>query len=105
MWYLVFVGFSVNYMIRININIALIDMLDATFKKSSLNQSSECLIVDKLLLNNSSAIRDVQHVNKQIESNFLSIERKLLETLSVGSIVYHLLSRSDQCDINLLLLD
>lgn len=42
LWYLVFVGFAVNYMIRINLNIAIVAMIQAK-PKDNVSLTSECL--------------------------------------------------------------
>ncbi|XP_019867704.1 sialin [Aethina tumida] len=43
LWYLVFTGFAVNYMIRINLNIALVSMISAR-PKDNITITSECLV-------------------------------------------------------------
>lgn len=54
LWYLTFVGFAINYMIRININITIVDMILPLSKSSSLNKNEnknhsykgpECFII------------------------------------------------------------
>ncbi|CAG9761573.1 unnamed protein product [Ceutorhynchus assimilis] len=42
LWYLVFTGFAVNYMIRINLNIAIVAMIQAK-PKDNVSLTSECL--------------------------------------------------------------
>ncbi|XP_066256482.1 sialin isoform X1 [Euwallacea similis] len=42
LWYLVFVGFAVNYMIRINLNIAIVAMIQAK-PQNNFSLTSECL--------------------------------------------------------------
>lgn len=42
LWYLVFCGFAVNYMIRINLNIAIVEMVKTRINKVSVN--NECLV-------------------------------------------------------------
>lgn len=44
LWYYVFVGFAVNYMIRINVNIAIVDMVLEPKALKSKKISNECLI-------------------------------------------------------------
>lgn len=41
LWYLVFVGFAVNYMIRINMNITIVTMVKQAGLKSSLASSKD----------------------------------------------------------------
>lgn len=44
LWYYVFVGFAVNYMIRINVNIAIVDMVLEPKALKSKKISNECLV-------------------------------------------------------------
>lgn len=91
LWFLVFIGFSVNYLIRININIALIDMLDEKFIKSSnsdsFNITKECVKENKYPLNISKATFDLlnsQYPKEVVErERVFSIERYLLDAFSV----------------------
>ncbi|XP_019772895.1 sialin [Dendroctonus ponderosae] len=46
LWYLVFVGFAVNYMIRINLNIAIVAMIQAK-PKDNISLTSECLAIEQ----------------------------------------------------------
>lgn len=41
LWYLVFVGFGINYMIRLNLNIAIVQMVVAKTKQSDFSISNE----------------------------------------------------------------
>lgn len=45
LWYLVFFGFAVNYMIRINLNIAIVAMIQPK-PSSNVSLTSECLARD-----------------------------------------------------------
>lgn len=86
LWYLVFVGFSVNYMIRININISIVDMIDENFRKSTntVIVESECLAENRLnltVLHESSEVSSASSSNQQ--TRFPSLERKLLDILGV----------------------
>lgn len=83
LWFLVFTGFSINYMIRINVNIALIDMLDSVYKKPSNtpNVSIECVDTTNDVYTN-----DTENLNNDLienEHTRLSLERRLLDFLSV----------------------
>lgn len=53
LWYVTFVGFMVNYMYRININIAIVEMV-ARKPATANHQTSECIIAETL---NSTAVR------------------------------------------------
>ena len=47
LWYLTFFGFAINYILRINASIAIVDMIDMSFKNSNSNKTivtSECLV-------------------------------------------------------------
>lgn len=85
LWYLVFFGFSINYCIRINVNIAIVDMIDESFRKISNNSiiESECFEKNPdnfTILNvNSTNFRDKEEERKR----FPSLERTLLDALGV----------------------
>lgn len=47
LWYIVFAGFAVNYMVRINMNIAMVSMVNWKFLKNPNKTSqSQCEKVD-----------------------------------------------------------
>ncbi|CAG9800583.1 unnamed protein product [Chironomus riparius] len=82
LWFLVFTGFSINYMIRINVNIALIDMLDTVYRKPSNtpNVSIECVATNDVYTN------DTENLNNDLienEHTRLSLERRILDFLSI----------------------
>jgi hypothetical protein len=78
LWYLTFVGFAMNYMIRININIAIVDMISPEFKSKAVT-SSECFSRENITFssNESSIIG--------IKEKKLSLEQKLLEYFEVSA--------------------
>lgn len=84
LWYLVFVGFSVNYMIRININISIVDMIDKSHKKvtNSSIAESECFVRTE---QNATEFTEANANVSAAESSskFPSLERMLLDTLGV----------------------
>lgn len=94
LWYLVFAGFSVNYMIRCNLNIAIIDMVDpAHLKKSGANTTSECFERTADNEKNSSSIiidtsTNFTLITTRDVAPSLSLERLLLDFLSV-IILFH----------------
>lgn len=60
LWYLVFTGFAVNYMIRINLNIAIVAMVKAKPKSTeSINSGSECLREE--------ALAELKNIEKELE--------------------------------------
>lgn len=83
LWYLVFIGFSVNYMIRINVNIAIVDMLSGATnikKSSTINSSaSECFVRNFTQDGNSTETSKIDEDRK-----FPSFERKILDSLGVS---------------------
>jgi hypothetical protein len=81
LWFLAFSGFAVNYMIRININIALIDMLDSSYKQD-LSVTPECTDAAVNVTKNGSR---VEEYNGGKQNHSLSLERNLLNFLSVMS--------------------
>ena len=79
-------------MIRININIAIVDMIDTNFKKSSNNTiiTSECLAVE----NNTYAVNvnvtnnvwkhdDKKDKSKSGNNEYISLERRFLDAFEV----------------------
>lgn len=61
LWFLTFFGFMINYMFRININIAIVEMV-ATRKVSSVSHVSECIVesmVNSTILSSTAAVHPV----------------------------------------------
>lgn len=97
LWYLAFVGFAINYMIRINMNIAIVDMILP--KKLSNGEKpiviSECVMpsdqfsnIDMDVLNSSNIFNESNSTTPT--SNFsrpdrFSFERALLRALNVST--------------------
>lgn len=93
LWYLTFVGFAVNYMIRINVNIAVVAMIDGTYKKSSMNTviTSECLDTNLINIDTKNWSQTVSHrvLTPLVEERKLpSIERRFLDYFEVFYWVY-----------------
>lgn len=88
LWYLTFVGFAVNYMIRINASISIVDMIDGNFKRSS-NASdlmSECITNETFnVITNGSSVGEFFSTTTQLSQpmKHVSVERKLLDYLEV----------------------
>lgn len=77
-----FVGFSVNYMIRINVNISIVDMIDENFRKVTNNSlvESECIVAT----NGSFTTNEPLNVSMvEVKARFPSLERILLDALGV----------------------
>lgn len=91
LWYLAFVGFAVNYMIRINLNIAIVDMIQS--KKITNNNGnvvvSECYnhTTEPMEFVNFS-LTDGSHQQIQRSSGRFSFEREILKFLNVSILVY-----------------
>lgn len=90
LWYLVFFGFSVNYMIRININIAIVDMIDSNFKKATNNTiiTSECLTAQNYtypvnVTNNVWKQDEKQNKTTSEKKNYISLEKRFLDAFEV----------------------
>lgn len=79
LWYLTFVGFAMNYMIRININIAIVDMISVEHRGSKSVLMSECFSVEN---STNATFYDVVdgEVNKQ---SYVSLEKRLLDYFGV----------------------
>lgn len=90
LWYLAFVGFAVNYMIRINLNIAIVDMI-RTKKNTNDNGNvvvSECYnqTTESMQFVNVSLTDGSQQQQKQssASSSRFSFEREILKFLNVS---------------------
>lgn len=82
LWYLTFFGFAINYMIRININIAVVDMISAEFKGKSVVMS-ECVQVVNA---SSQTFYNVSEGHDVIisEKTYISAEKRLLDFIGVS---------------------
>lgn len=86
LWYMTFFGFAVNYIIRINANIAIVDMIDLNYKRNSNDNNtivvSECIIND---ITNSTNKDDksLATVENDRSKRYTSIERRLLDFFEV----------------------
>jgi hypothetical protein len=81
LWYLTFVGFAMNYMIRININIAIVDMISSDFRGKSVVMS-ECVTSfnsSNLTFAETSGEQEVIEVAR----DYVSIERRFLDFVGV----------------------
>lgn len=87
LWYLTFFGFTINYIIRINASIAIVDMIDVNFKKSSNNTvvTSECIIDTQRNFTNFTTSAELSNEVK-LESKYVSLERRLLDYLGVSHV-------------------
>lgn len=87
LWYLTFFGFAINYIIRINASITIVDMIDANFKRSSNNTivTSECI---KIVKNNLSSSPELNNeINLGDDERYVSLERRLLDRLGVSRAI------------------
>lgn len=82
LWYLTFVGFAMNYMIRININIAIVDMISGEFRGGKKIVMSECFSVVNSTNETFYEISDDEEVESS--GKFLSLERRLLDYFEVS---------------------
>lgn len=90
LWYLVFIGFSVNYMIRININISIVDMIDKNLRKSSNVIASECFeITHESSLDSLTEVQknSSNYTNAAESKRFPTLERKILDALGVKFVL------------------
>lgn len=85
LWYLVFVGFSVNYMIRINVNISIVDMIDQSYRKVTNNTLIESECIDRSLSNATIKVTTNEGSSAVGRNNFPSPERMLLDALGVNT--------------------
>lgn len=85
LWYLTFFGFAVNYIIRINVSIAIVEMIDTSFKKSLSNKTivtSECIAaMNRTMLNGTNLGEDFDL--EQLEKT-VSLERRFMDYFGVS---------------------
>lgn len=79
LWYLTFVGFAMNYMIRININIAIVDMISSEFKGKGVVMS-ECFSVVNATNETFYHVSDDVVMSKK---SFISAEKYFLDFVGV----------------------
>lgn len=73
LWYVVFVGFMVNYMYRININIAIVEMILIRNSGAADHQMSECLQSIPNQTNSTSSSSQLNGVSVDVFCVFFSI--------------------------------
>lgn len=85
LWYLTFSGFAINYIIRVNASIAIVDMIDASYKKSTSNRTivtSECIVEQ-----NATTLPELSNeINFVDNSKYVSLERRLLDAFGVSHL-------------------
>lgn len=79
LWYLTFVGFAMNYMIRININITVVSMISDEFKGKNLVMSDCFTVVNSTNV----TFYDVSDDVVEDGRNYVSLEKRLLDWLEV----------------------
>ena len=87
LWYLTFFGFAINYIIRINTSIAIVDMIDLKFKKSTNNTTvltSECIIEAHGNFTTTAEFDNEANLDEQ--SKYISLERRFLDFLGVSHV-------------------
>lgn len=93
LWYLTFFGFAINYILRINASITIVDMIDTSYRKSTSNKTivtSECIVEANLTMS-----AELSNEGNSIENTrYVSLERRLLDVLGVRFVVIGL-----QCQI------
>lgn len=80
LWYLTFIGFAVNYMIRININIAIVDMISSEYRGNKGVVISECVTIVNATNATFYQVSDDDEVDVK---KYVSMERRLLDYLGV----------------------
>lgn len=91
LWYLTFSGFAINYIIRVNASIAIVDMIDVNYKRSLSNKTivtSECIVST-----NNSMTAELSNELNLVDSKYVSLERQLLDFMGVSQ-VYESMSMS-----------
>lgn len=87
LWYLTFFGFAINYIVRINASIAIVDMIDVNYKKTSTTNrtvvTSECLVG----INFTTPELSNEAINLAENLKYVSLERRLLDFLGVSQVL------------------
>lgn len=79
LWFLTFFGFAINYMIRININIAVVSMISDEFRGKHVVMSDCVTIINST----KETFYDVSDEIIADERNYVSLEKQLLDYLGV----------------------
>lgn len=82
LWYLTFFGFAINYIVRINASITIVDMIDRNYKRAASNRTiitSECIAAINLT---QTSELDSEFDSEQ-SSKYVSLERRLLDYYEV----------------------
>lgn len=83
LWWLTFFGFAMNYIIRINVNIAIVDMISSEFKGKNIVMS-ECIgFVNATNVTFYEVSEGEQHEAVVYEKTYISLERRLLDFIGV----------------------
>lgn len=82
LWYLTFSGFAINYIIRINASITIVDMIDVNYKAAGNNTivTSECIAAT----NHTSTTSQELGNDTNLDDKYISLERRLLDYLGVS---------------------
>jgi hypothetical protein len=83
LWYLVFFGAAINFIIRINASIAIVDMIDVNFKKTTSNKTivtSECIEAPV----NFTLAAELNEIDSELK--YVSLERRFLDFLGVSHV-------------------
>lgn len=96
LWYLVFVGFAVNYMIRINLNITIVDMIQQNFNKkeaiaecTGYSDRFDTINLSRLQDNSSQSTNQNETLISMIRqlpdrNKTYSLERRFLDSINVS---------------------
>lgn len=86
LWYLTFFGFAINYIVRINASIAIVDMIDVNYKKVS--AANRTILTSECLVEINSTTPEVVNGFSNITENlkYVSLERRLLDFLGVSQV-------------------
>lgn len=82
LWYLTFVGFAVNYMLRININITIVDMIRAAAVSSKSVNITKCYSEAAVVNSTSNSSSSYSVTNGQLDSAFV-LEKSLFHAFDI----------------------
>lgn len=89
LWYLVFVGFAVNYMIRINLNITIVEMVRNSKLKSIATQSSDLNYKNDSNELSTQTLENVNHISGNTTKTLIdnrTVQRKTIEIILLDGL-------------------
>jgi Major Facilitator Superfamily len=93
LWYLTFFGFAINYIIRINVSIAIVDMIDVNYKRSRPSNETVVTCIVETQTNFTTSQELGNEVNLEANLKHISLERRFLDFLEVSHVTTSLFDK------------